>query len=91
MVFVSDAKKSSYEEDLEKLNITTFFVELNSDSFNRFIKELEPSHVVYDRFMTEEPFGWRVRKELPNTFEILNTEDLHFLRDTCKKNFEKTI
>ena len=36
--------------------------------------------VLFDRFITEEQFGWRVRDHLPECMLILDTEDLHSLR-----------
>ena len=53
---------------------------LNDDSFNVFISELNPEIVVFDRFMMEEQFGWRVRDICRNALTILDTSDLHFLR-----------
>jgi len=38
--------------------------------------------------MTEEQFGWRVSKHLPDTLRILNTEDLHSLRKTRQETFK---
>jgi len=90
VVFASTAKKSGFEEDLEKLGVETHSILLNDASFDTFLQHIKPSHVVYDRFMTEEQFGWRVRKYLPDAFEILNTEDLHFLRDARKTAFQKS-
>jgi len=40
---------------------------------------------VYDRFITEEQFGWRVRNKVPKSLQILDTQDLHFLRRTREK------
>ena len=34
----------------------------------------------FDRFLTEEQYGWRVATYSPNAIRILDTEDLHFLR-----------
>ena len=65
---------------VEKANIPYTQIELNSDSFNDFVANLDPEVVLYDRFMTEEQFGWRVRESCPRAFTILDTEDLHFLR-----------
>ena len=48
--------------------------------FDRFVKELNPNIVLFDRFMTEEQFGWRVAEAVPSAIRILDTEDLHFLR-----------
>jgi hypothetical protein len=33
--------------------------------------------VLFDRFMMEEQFGWRVAENCPNALRILDTEDLH--------------
>jgi len=35
---------------------------------------------MFDRFMMEEQFGWRVEKHCPDALRILDSEDLHFLR-----------
>ena len=43
--------------------------------------------VIFDRFMTEEQFGWRVAETTPEALRILNTEDLHSLRRTREVNF----
>ena len=36
--------------------------------------------VLFDRFMMEEQFGWRVVENCPNALRLLDTEDLHCLR-----------
>jgi glycosyltransferase involved in cell wall biosynthesis len=85
VTFVSSAKDSFYQEDLTQLTINWSFVKLNDSSFNDFIEELNPHVVIFDRFMTEEQFGWRVMDSCPNAIRILNTEDLHFLREARRK------
>ena len=77
VVFASTANESDFQE---KLTIQTETIELNSDSFDDFIVELKPNAVVFDRFMTEEQFGWRVMENCPDSIRILNSEDLHCLR-----------
>ena len=47
--------------------------------------------VLFDRFMIEEQYGWRVSKECPNTLKILDTEDLHFLRNARQEASKKRI
>lgn len=64
-------------------------IELNSSTFNEFVHQLQPDIVVYDRFVTEEQFGWRVRQECPEALQILDTEDLHFLRAAREKAYKK--
>ena len=53
---------------------------LNCSSFDDFIQRLKPDAVMFDRFMMEEQFGWRVEKYCPQALRILDTEDLHCLR-----------
>ncbi|WP_298952660.1 glycosyltransferase [uncultured Nonlabens sp.] len=72
--------KSAYSVDLVGLNIIEKEILLNDSSFDNFIKELSPDIVLYDRFMTEEQYSWRVKDNSPQTLHILDTEDLHFLR-----------
>ena len=54
-------------------------IELNNASFDVFVKELNPTIVLFDRFMMEEQFGWRVAENCPDAIRILDTEDLHCL------------
>jgi hypothetical protein len=56
-------------------------IELNNSSFDTFIHELAPDVVVFDRFMMEEQFGWRVEKHCPAALRVLETSDLQSLRD----------
>jgi hypothetical protein len=44
------------------------------------VKELNPAVVLFDRFMMEEQFGWRVSENCPDALRLLDTEDLHCLR-----------
>jgi hypothetical protein len=50
------------------------------------VKELNPSVVLFDRFMMEEQFGWRVKTVL---IRLLDTEDLHCLRVARQKALRK--
>jgi len=89
VTFVSSAKDSFYQEDLAKLDISCSFVQLNDSSFNKFIEKLDPQIVIFDRFMTEEQFAWRVMDTCPNAIRVLNTEDLHFLREARHKALKR--
>lgn len=89
VIFCSAAAKTNASFDLSELNVREFPIELNNSSFNEFVKEINPGFVVYDRFVTEEQFGWRVSQECPNAIQILDTEDLHFLRAAREKAFKK--
>lgn len=78
--FATTATHSEFSENLETYNVQVAQIHLNHSSFDHFIKELDPHIVLFDRFITEEQFGWRVIEQCPNAIRILDTEDLHFLR-----------
>ncbi|BCY29367.1 glycosyltransferase family 4 protein [Flavobacterium okayamense] len=89
ITFLCSASKTDFSFDLEKLNIVTDSIELNSESFNNQIALLQPDVVLYDRFMTEEQYGWRVKEVCPNALTIIDTEDLHFLRKAREIAFKQ--
>lgn len=95
ITFLCSAAKTDFSFDLQQLNIVTESIELNSESFNEQIALLQPNAVLYDRFMTEEQYGWRVKEACPNALTVLDTEDLHFLRKAraiaFKQNRELTF
>lgn len=89
VVFISSAKETIYQSDLQSLRITCLSFQPNDSAFNEFIGKLDPHIVIFDRFMTEEQFGWRVMDVCPNAVRILNTEDLHFLREARHEALKK--
>lgn len=78
--FASTAGISERSVDLKKVGITSEAIQLNDPGFDVFISQLNPAVVLFDRFITEEQFGWRVAAQCPDALRILDTEDLHFLR-----------
>jgi glycosyltransferase involved in cell wall biosynthesis len=80
ITFASPAQQGEHKVDLTELGIDEKTVALNCSSFDDFISELNPNMVLFDRFMLEEQFGWRVKKYCPDAMRILDTEDLHSLR-----------
>lgn len=95
ITFASPAQDSEYEFDLGLLAVQKAKISLNDESFDAFIQNLKPDIVLFDRFVIEEQFGWRVSKYCPEAIKILDTEDLHFLRlarqDAFKKKKEFSI
>ncbi|WKY60641.1 glycosyltransferase [Vibrio sp. SNU_ST1] len=92
--FATPAQETEHMIDLSEEGITSQSIQLNCDSFDQYIEELQPDVVMFDRFMMEEQFGWRVEKVCPNAFKLLDTEDLQFLRnarhEAVKKEAELT-
>jgi glycosyltransferase involved in cell wall biosynthesis len=80
IIFASAAALSEHRADLSGLGVQEKTIALNDSSFNEFIAELKPEAVLFDRFFTEEQFGWRVEQVCPKALRILDTEDLHSLR-----------
>lgn len=89
ITFSSSASKSEYSFDLDEIDVSEHPVKMNDSSFDDFIKELQPNIVLFDRFMVEEQFGWRVAGSCPDAVRILDTIDLHCLRIARQNAFEK--
>jgi glycosyltransferase involved in cell wall biosynthesis len=89
VIFASPAMDSDFMVDLASLGVTKKSIVLNCSSFDAFVKELKPSIVLFDRFMMEEQFGWRVAENCPSALRILDTEDLHCLRLARQKAFKE--
>jgi hypothetical protein len=89
VTFASSASDSDYMIDLNTLGVSKKSITLNCSSFDVFVKELNPSIVLFDRFMMEEQFGWRVAENCPDTLRLLDTEDLHCLRLARQKAFKE--
>jgi len=88
ITFASPAMDSDFMVDLASLNVEKKSIPLNCSSFDLFVKELNPAVVLFDRFMIEEQFGWRVAENCPDALRILDTEDLHCLRSARQKAFK---
>lgn len=80
VTFSCTASDSDHMIDLEAIGVSKKPILLNCSSFDLFIKTLQPTLVLFDRFMTEEQFGWRVAEHSPEALRMLDTEDLHCLR-----------
>jgi len=91
VTFGTVSQKNPNSIDLSKLGVEEVRLELNSTSFDEFIIDLKPTIVVFDRFITEEQFGWRVVEYCPKAIRVLDTEDLHCLRKTRHEALKKEI
>jgi glycosyltransferase involved in cell wall biosynthesis len=80
VTFVTAATDSVHKADLTALGVNCETVALNCSSFNQQLLQFAPQVVVFDRYMTQEQFAWRVKETCPDALHILNTEDLHSLR-----------
>ncbi|MAW93914.1 MULTISPECIES: glycosyltransferase family 4 protein [unclassified Leeuwenhoekiella] len=78
--FACAAGKTPYAENLEALEVCSQEIKLNDASFDAYIKNLQPDLVLFDKFVIEEQFGWRVKEHCPDALRVLETIDLHGLR-----------
>lgn len=85
ITFASACTKSDNAFDLKSIDVDTVTIELNDSNFDTFVTELNPDIVLFDRFMIEEQFGWRVAKFCSDAIRLLDTEDLHCLRKGRKQ------
>jgi len=88
ITFVSTSLINEKSYPLEHLSIETFDIQLNDSNFDFLIRKINPDIVLFDRFLTEEQFGWRIEKNCPDAIRILDTEDLHFLRKARQQAFK---
>ena len=79
--FATPAQRTEHMVNLDDYGITSQSIALNCESFDEYVKAYNPDIVMFDRFMMEEQFGWRVDKHCPNAVKILDTEDLQCLRN----------
>lgn len=91
ITFASTAVLSERSADLKVQNISVKNILLNDSSFDVFVKELSPDIVIFDRYISEEQFGWRISEQCPNALKILDTEDLHFLRKAREEAIRKNL
>lgn len=89
ITFLCSASPSEFSFDLNQISVETQSIQLNDSSFDLLIQKLNPAVVLFDRFMIEEQYGWRVMENCPNALRILDTEDLHFLRKVREKAFKQ--
>ena len=80
VTFYTPATDSEHKADLDTLGVKSYTISINCSSFNQTIAALQPDVVIFDRYMTEEQFSWRVKESCPKALRVLNTEDLHSLR-----------
>ncbi|HKI59642.1 MAG TPA: glycosyltransferase family 4 protein [Mariprofundaceae bacterium] len=81
VTFACPAAESDHMVDLEALGVVIQTIAVNDTAFDRFISETSPDVVLFDRFMMEEQFGWRVERHAPDALRMIELIDLHLLRD----------
>ena len=89
--FATTAAETVHMVDLSSNGVVTKNIQLNDGGFDEYIEGLQPDMVLFDRFIVEEQFGWRVAEKCPDAIRLLDTEDLHSLRKTRQEAFKKGV
>jgi len=79
--FACAQPSTDFSIDLSQIDVSEHILHLNDGSAKVLLEQLQPQIVIFDRFITEEQFGWVVDETCPEALKILDTEDLHFLRE----------
>ncbi|MDX8381651.1 MAG: glycosyltransferase family 4 protein [Ghiorsea sp.] len=90
ITFACPAVKNEAASALNGLGIQTTEILVNDKSFDGFISYLQPDIVLFDRFLMEEQFGWRVAVRCPTALRMIETIDLHCLREARHQQFKRT-
>lgn len=85
----SAAEPSPFQADLTALGYQCHNIALNDAAFDDWLGSLKPDLVIFDRFVSEEQFGWRVREQVPEAVTVLDTSDLHCLRYAREQSVKK--
>jgi len=88
---LSPSQENSFSEKIKKLGIEVKTILLNDPSFDQLIKEINPDVVIFDRFLMEEQFGWRVKQNCPQAMRIIDTQDIHFLRKARQRALSQGV
>ncbi|MDP7591400.1 MAG: glycosyltransferase [Litorilituus sp.] len=89
ITFASPAQRTEHMVNLIDYYVDCVDIKLNCHSFDNFITQLQPELVVFDRFMMEEQFGWRVSESCPQALKVLDTEDFFTLRHARHRAFKQ--
>ena len=81
VTYASAAAESEHRFAFESLGVIKKNIQVNNPDFDTFVENLMPDIVLFDRYIMEEQFGWRVEKYCPNAIRIIETVDLHCLRE----------
>lgn len=91
VMFASAAEQGPHRYPLSELGISEHNIVLNDSSFEHWLAGVNPQAVMFDRFMLEEQFGWRVEQACPQALRILDMEDCHALRDARQRCFNAKV
>lgn len=82
---LSPCRDNSFRAALEARGIRCHEQGPNDSAADALLRSINPDLAVFDRFVMEEQFGWRVRENCPGAAQVVDTQDLHFVRRTRER------
>ena len=76
----STSEKNIFSEKFEKMGLKCWQVLANNHESLEVLKKQNFDAILYDRFVLEEQFSWRLKEFFPQAAIFVDTQDLHFLR-----------
>ncbi|RZA09303.1 MAG: glycosyltransferase [Proteobacteria bacterium] len=64
----------------EALGVKCHLAPSNDSAVEGLLAAQDPGLVIYDRFVMEEHFGWRLRARWPGALHLIDTQDIHAIR-----------
>jgi len=78
----SSSKRSDFSERLESQGVATYSLKPNRrQELEAILRDIQPTICLFDRFFAEEAYSFVVRDAVPDALRVLDTQDLHFLRN----------
>lgn len=87
--YATTAAASEYMVDLNAMGLTCQSISVNDSSFDAYIEGLQPELVLFDRFVMEEQFGWRVETICPQAIRVIETVEFHTLRQARLQAYKR--
>ncbi len=91
VVVCSPCQANPFQQALAAAGFAAHQFEPNDSRFDAYLQSFQPDVVVFDRFIIEEQFSWRVREHCPQAVRVLDTIDLHSLRRVRERRSAKKI
>lgn len=85
---LSSCRPNEWMERLKKRGFEVASFDPNDSSVETWLLEQNPDVAIFDRFVTEEQWSWRIQRLFPKSVRVLDTSDLHFLRRTRMAEFQ---
>ena len=77
----ASASRNSFSEELDRKGVVTHQCLPNrEEEFAEILENARPDVVIFDRFLSEEAFSFRVRELRPGAMRVLDMQDVHALR-----------